>query len=97
MRCGGCGSVEEDRRSAIAGFSVTAMSAGGKEGRDEVRLALEDPDTRFVARARYPACDMGAEQPDGGAVRRLEKTQGRAVQTVDHNVACVVVEHAGES
>src|SRR3546814_484826 len=91
------GPGEGAERSPLGRCRFPAINAGGNEGRDEVRLALEDPDTRFVARARYPACDMGAEQPDGGAVRRLEKTRGRAVQTVDHNVACVVVEHAGES
>src|SRR3546814_18385439 len=57
------GPGEGAERSPLGRCRFPAINAGGNEGRDEVRLALEDPDTRFVARARYPACDLGAEQP----------------------------------
>src|SRR3546814_11310064 len=46
------GPGEGAERSPLGRCRFPAIHAGGNDGRDEVRLALEDPDTRFVARAQ---------------------------------------------
>src|SRR3546814_11224899 len=70
------GPGEGAERSPLGRCRFPAINAGGNEGRDAVRLALEDPDTRFVARARYPACDWAADRKSVGEGKSVAVSVG---------------------